>query len=237
MSKCFQTRPTFDIEGGKGRFCSKHKTPDMINIKNNYQKRCEYQGCKSYSLYNLFGQKAKFCSKHKTSEMINVISKLCEYEGCNIVSTFDIEGGKGKFCSKHKTPEMSDVKHKNLKCKTDLCDTRVSNLKYEGYCLRCFFYIFPDKPISLNYKTKEKAVIEFVKQNNNEINMTFDKIINGGCSKKRPDILMDLISHDLGYPHIVFIRFNPDSFEHNIIIPSCWAINKNGTCVLKDIKG
>lgn len=35
----------------------------------------------------------------------------------------------------------------------------------------------------------------------------------------------------------VFIRFNPDDYEENeIIIKSCWSINKKGICVIKNSK-
>jgi hypothetical protein len=68
--------------------------------------------------------------------------------------------------------------------------------------------------------------------------MVFDKKIDGGCSKLRPDILMDFGSHcviveidenqhgnysceekrmvtlyeDIGFRKIVFLRFNPDGY-------------------------
>ena len=32
----------------------------------------------------------------------------------------------------------------NKRCKTSLCDI-TGNKKYDGYCLRCFIYTFPDK--------------------------------------------------------------------------------------------
>lgn len=48
-------------------------------------------------------------------------------------------------------------------CKTYLCYTRVSE-KYEGYCLYCFINMFPEKPVSRNYKTKEYAVVEYIKK-------------------------------------------------------------------------
>ena len=53
-------------------------------------------------------------------------------------------------------------------------------------------YTFPDKPISRNYKTKEFAVVEYVKQKFSEYNWISDKIISGGCSRKRPDLLLEL---------------------------------------------
>lgn len=41
-----------------------------------------------------------------------------------------------------------------------LCDVHPSNKNYEGYCLRCFIYTFPDKPVLRNYKIKEWTVVE-----------------------------------------------------------------------------
>ena len=87
-----------------------------------------------------------------------------------------------------------------------------------------------------------------------EFTWTADKVVKDGCSKKRPDLLLDLgyqiiiievdenkhskydstcenarlmtISQDLGHRPIIFIRFNPDSYI-NILkerIKSCWDI-------------
>jgi len=68
--------------------------------------------------------------------------------------------------------------------------------------------------------------------------MIFDKAVNGGCSKKRPDVLIDCLTHsiiiecdeyehvnyecenkrtmqlfqDLGNRPLVLIRFNPDTY-------------------------
>ncbi len=41
-------------------------------------------------------------------------------------------------------------------------DTR-ANKKYDNHCMRCFIHLFPDKPVSRNYKTKEKEVTDYVK--------------------------------------------------------------------------
>lgn len=46
---------------------------------------------------------------------------------------------------------------KNKRCQTPLCYTLITN-KYDGYCLYCFIHLFPNKPITRNYKTKEKYI-------------------------------------------------------------------------------
>ena len=125
--------------------------------------------------------------------------------------------------------------------------------------------LFPDKPVSRNYKTKEYAVVEHVKTRFPKSTWIADKIVNGGCSKRRPDLLLDLgyqiiivevdenqhvdydcscenkrimeLSQDLGHRPIVFIRFNPDDYERNgININSCWGRNKKGINVVKKLK-
>ena len=136
------------------------------------------------------------------------------------------------YCSQHKLEGMVDVKNKT--CKTYLCPIHV-NEKYDGYCLRCYIHLYPDKPVSRNYKTKEYAVVEYVKTKFPSLNWIADKIISGGCSKKRPDLILDLfyqiviievdenqhtdydcscenkrvmeLSQDLGHRPIIFIRF------------------------------
>lgn len=157
---------------------------------------------------------------------------------------------------------MVDVK--NRTCKTYLCSTHVTK-KYDGYCRFCYMNLFPDKPVSRNYKTKEYAVVEYVKTKFPEMSWVADKIIQNACSKRRPDLLLDLgyqviivevdenqhadydcscenkrimeLSQDVGHRPIVFIRFNPDEYEKDgTTISSCWGCDKTGLCVVKKSK-
>ena len=128
-SKCehegCDSRPYFNIKGGKGKFCVAHKTAEMVDVKS---KRCEYEGCDSQPVFNIKGGKGKFCVAHKTAEMVDVKSKRCEHEGCDSQPVFNIKGGKGKFCVAHKTAEMVDVKNK--RCEYEGCDSQpVFNIK------------------------------------------------------------------------------------------------------------
>lgn len=87
--------------------------------------------------------------------MINVANKICEEEYCNVIAHFNYEGKKrGFFCYKHKKEGMINIT--SDRCKTPMCGILVSNEKYDGYCLFCYIHTFPDKPVSRNYKTKEK---------------------------------------------------------------------------------
>ena len=225
---------------------------------------CKNEGCKTRPNYNVEGEtKALYCSVHKKEEMVNVKDKTCIYEGCKTRPNYNVEGEtKALYCSVHKKEEMVDVINKT--CKTYLC-YKIVKEKYDGYCLFCYMHLFPDKPVSRNYKTKEYAVVEYIKTKFPSLNWVADKIINGGCSKRRPDLLLDLwyqiviievdenqhidydcscqnkrimeLSQDVGHRPIIFIRFNPDDYKKDgKIIPSCWSQDKKGICVVKKSK-
>jgi len=188
---------------------------------------------------------------------------MCNFKDCKILPSFNYENEKnGLYCAKHKLENMIDIKNKT--CKTNLCFTQVSD-KYNGYCLYCFVNLFPEKPIPRNYKTKEFTVIEYIKKQFPKLDWKTDKKIQDGCSKRRPDILLDLgyqiliieidenqhinydcscenkrvmeLSQDVNHRPIVFIRFNPDEyFINKRKINSCWNINSKGFCIIKKDK-
>jgi hypothetical protein len=252
--------PAFNIEGETKRlYCAQHKKDGMINV---ISKTCIHKGCKTRPNYNIEGEtKALYCCEHKSKEMINVINKTCLE--CKKQPTYNIEGEtKALYCATHKKDGMINVKDKT--CKSSWCLTQVRE-KYDGYCLFCYMHLFPDKPVSRNYKTKEYSVVEFVKNMFPDLNWIADKIISGCCSKRRPDLILDLgyqviiveidenqhidydcscenkrimeLSQDLGHRPIVFIRFNPDDYEKNKKnITSCWGQDKKGLCVIKKLK-
>lgn len=193
--------------------------------------------------------------------MINIVSFKCVYEGCITNPSYNFMGEKAKFCVAHKQDGMTDVINPN--CKTPLCTTIVKK-KYDGYCRFCFMHTFPDKPVARNYKTKESAVAEYVKSKFSGFTWISDKIVSGGCSRRRPDLLLDMgyqviiveidenqhteydcscenrrimeLSQDVGHRPIVFIRFNPDDYMTTTNITSCWALDKTGICKVKKSK-
>ena len=254
--------PNFNIQGETtALYCCEHKTAEMINVMS---KKCIYDNCTKQPTYNIKGEKkALYCYQHKLDTMIDVKHKTCIYDNCIIRPIYNIEGQKkALYCSHHKLDGMIDVIDKT--CKTYLCSTLVKD-KYDGYCLFCYMHLFPDKPVSHNYKTKEYAVVEFVKNKFSDLSWIADKKVKDGCSKRRPDLLLDLgyqiviievdenqhidydcscenkrimeLSQDLGHRPIIFIRFNPDDYKRDgKNITSCWGQNKKGICVVKKIK-
>ena len=120
-----------------------------------------------------------------------------------------------------------------------MCET-ISHAKYNGYCARCCIYVFPEIQVSRNYKTKEADVVNRITETFSDFTWVKDKKIMDGCSRRRPDLLLDVGSHiiiveidenkhnsydcscenkrimeisrDLGHRPTVFIRFNPDEY-------------------------
>ena len=226
--------------------------------------KCSFENCKTKPYFNEEGQtKGLFCSTHKSKNMINVKDKTCIHPNCKKQPSYNEEGEtKGLFCSTHKSENMINVVSKT--CKTHLCNILVKD-KYDGYCLRCYMYLFPDKPVSRNYKTKEYSVVEYIQTKFPNFTWIADKIVNGGCSKRRPDLLLDLnyqiiiveidenqhadydcscenkrimeLSQDVGHRPIIFIRFNPDKYIKNCkTISSCWCTNNLGLCNVSKTK-
>ena len=220
--------------------------------------------CPTRSSYNIIGSiLPKYCAKHKDETMVRIIMGECRAEGCATSPSYNMPTETIPiFCLKHKNSTMIDVKHRL--CKTNLCGTQVRNPNYNGYCFRCFVFTYPEEYNYRNYKTKEIYVRDYILKNFAQYTWICDKKIADGCSKRRPDILLDLgdkvliieidenqhtnydniceiarinnISDDLNNRPIVFVRFNPDNYinKRNNVIKSPWKINKNGYCIIQN---
>jgi len=194
--------------------------------------------------------------------MIDVKSKRCEIEGCQKQPAFNTDGEtKARFCSAHKVGGMIGVKNKQ--CETEGCTTAASNPRYNGYCLLCCIHYCPEIQVVRNYKTKERAVVEHIAELYPNHAWVTDKKVQGGCSAKRPDMVVDLLTHvlvieidenkhacyepicdnkrtmelsrDFAHRPLVFIRFNPDAYttEDRTRVPSCWAHLPSGVMSLQ----
>lgn len=185
--KC-KRQPSFGSEIGKPLFCAEHRLEDMFNV---IHKRCSREGCKKSPYYGFEPGKALYCASHKLHGMIDAKSKRCSHEGCDKIPTFgDPKSKDAKYCFAHKLENMVDIIHK--KCLSSWCDIRSSNPKYRGYCLRCFINLFPDEKISRNYKVKEQVVMDHLRDAFADVDFITDKRVKGGCSMRRPDVLIDM---------------------------------------------
>ena len=246
----------FEYEN-KPIFCKEHSEDEMINILNI---TCSYSSCIKIPCFNFPNETKKlYCNDHKLNGMIDIYHQKCKE--CSNRASFNYYGEKKPiYCSIHKEDIMINICH--IICKTHLCGTIISE-KYEGYCMICFINLFPEKPITRNYLTKEKNVRKFILDTFPDYSWIIDKKIKDGCSKRRPDLLLDLgyqiiiieidenqhinydstceykrlvdISDDLGNRPIILIRFNPDDYilENGTKNASCWNINNKGLCTIK----
>ena len=254
--KC-DKRPAYNHPGEKtGRFCTTHKEANMINVES---PTCE-KSSKTH-VFNLPGNKrARFCLEHKEENMINIRMLRCEK--CDTTPLFNFKGEQPRFCLKHKEPTMVDTRHKLCK----LCNDVRSRPKFDNMCFRCFLYTNPDSPKLRFHRTKERNVVDFLRENTN-VEWVLDKKIAGGSSQRRPDIFcafekfnmiieVDENQHeaydcvcenkrimqlfvDGGSLPIVCIRFNPDKYvDHNgKSISTCWGTTEEkGLCKVKKTK-
>lgn len=255
-------------EDGERKYCAEHAEDGM---KNTRAKLCEYDGCTTQASWNDEGKKArKFCAIHADrSTMDNVKNPKCQRCGYKEALYNYLGETKRIYCGKCKDSGMENLSKKWCKNKQKIdgkvvqCTT-TGNPKYEGFCSRCYINLFPDTIITINYRTKEFAVCDFIKENFPDIDITYDKVVKNGISKRRPDMciymdcyniiievdenqhsdyedenirLMDLFK-DLKEKPLVIIRFNPDGYinNKNVRIKSCWTYNKEGFAIIDENK-
>lgn len=237
---CGKASPSFGLESDKIRkWCRDCRPLEAVDV---VSKKCACN--KAIPTFGLESDgKALWCRDCRPKEAIDVVHKKCECPAAAIPSFGLEEEGIAKWCRNCPSlPSEVNVKHK--KCLFG-CGVIAAVPAYKGYCLRCFAHLFPEEKISRNYKTKERLAIEFVKAflttEFPDLQASFDKTINGGCSKRRPDAFIDMLTHavfleideeghdtkaycscenkrmmllmiDVAMRPVVYIRLNPDAF-------------------------
>ena len=234
------------------------------------RRQCRECGGSAFCSHNIYKEQCKecggsiFCEHNRRKVYCKDCggSGLCEH---NRRKTQCKECNGSLFCEHKQRKHLCKPCGGKYICKSSWCETQ-GNKKYEGYCLRCFVNLFPDKPNTRNYKTKEKCVVDCITEALPQFTWVADKKVKDGCSKRRPDLLLDLGSHiiivevdenkhtdydcscehkrlmelsqDLQHRPIVFIRFNPDDYtnQDNILVRSCWKVNKLGVMQIMKTK-
>jgi hypothetical protein len=141
--------------------------------------------------------------------------------------------------NKEKLNRQRTEARRKTDCANHMCESRGYE-QYRSYCIRCFAHLYPEEPITKRHKTKESSVIHFLKEAFPDRPWVFDRKVDNGCSRYRPDIFLDLLTHslivevdenqhdsydcecenkrlmalfqDLGSRPLVLIRFNPDEY-------------------------
>lgn len=176
-------------------------------------------------------------------------SCICEHKK---VRRRCIECGGSEICS-HKIRRDNCLEcNPNIACRD--CKSVYVQKKTHSYplCQACFCVKYPDHEKSTLYKIKERYLRDELREvfKGYSIDMIFDREVDGGCSSRRPDVLIDCLTHsiiiecdegqhknykcenkrsmqlfeDLGNRPIVMIRFNPDSYldKNNERIKGCF---------------
>jgi hypothetical protein len=209
---------------------------------------------------------SQFCEHNKRKTYCKECkgTQICEHEK---IRSYCKECSGSQYCIHQKQKKRCKECEGSSLCKSSWCET-YANTKYEGFCLPCFVNNPEnnDKPVFRNYKTKEKDVVDRIKQSFPDFTWVSDKKVFDGCSRRRPDLLLDMGSHiiiveidenkhtdydcscenkrlmelsqDLQHRPIIFIRFNPDSYinSEGISIKSCWKLNKLGVITISKSK-
>ncbi len=260
----------FNIKDSPPLYCSTHKTSDMISkdnvkcIHNKYKphckdcksgsicehdrvrSRCTICGTTSFCIHNRLKNRCTECQgndicKHKKRKSRCIKcggASICEHNKERIYCK-DCKGSQ--ICKHNKRYIYCKECDGSYLCKSEWC-TSTGNKKYNMYCVFCAINLFPDMPICRNYKTKEKAVNDYILSNFpiEKYSWISDKKIMDGCSQKRPDLLLDLgyqviiveidenqhqnyeeicenkrimhLSQDINHRPMILIRFNPDCY-------------------------
>jgi hypothetical protein len=187
---------------------------------------------------------------------------ICEHE----IPRYRCVECEGPGICEHKIPRANcnscdQIKNPQHWCKTCLSvDVRKSN--YRPYCHTCYCRLFSVDKIPKRYRMKEhhwRDALRAVPSLKN-VSMVFDKRVNGGCSRRRPDLRIECFTHtligendenrhdrtqcehkrmmqlfqDLGNRPLVMIRFNPDSYtQNNEKFKGCFIPSENGLVVNK----
>ena len=221
-----ETQPTYNLKGyKKGKFCIKHKTDEMVDVRH---KLCEEESCKIRAYYGKPGYTVSHCLKHKEKGMISRPNAKCvkckefAFWGTNWIP---------KHCELHK--EQNDINLVERICSS--CGL-IYLLDKENKCENCSPTSFQTTRLA-----KQNALMDYL-DSHNLAGLSTDKTIdNGVCGKERPDRVFDLedkiiilecdehqhrdrsceceqtrmanIGQSYGGLPVYFIRWNPDNYS------------------------
>ena len=199
------------------------------------------------------------------------IKATCKEEGCG-GSAFCDHGKRKATCKDCGGSAYCD--HGKLKVNCITCNPKRAcgyckyvyvdpRYRFHPYCFRCYCFLNPDAEIPRKFKIKEIHLRDALKARLGNVTMVFDKTVDGGCSRKRPDVLIDdggfpviiecdenkhsgydsscenkrvmELFSDLGSRPLRMIRFNPDAYKDDAGVKhsSCFKPTTTGLSVNK----
>lgn len=231
----------------KQKYCCKECSINSY-CEHGKQKRYCKQGCGG-SVYCIHKKEKRYCRECGGSDFCihDKLKKLCK-EGCggSAYCSHGKQKNRCKDCGGSQICEHLKEKATCIECTPknacQLCKGKYvkKSTRFYPLCEACFSFTYPNSEIITAYKIKEKYLCEDLKNvfKDETVELIFDKRVEGGCSLRRPDVLIDKLTHciviecdedqhknyecenkrtmelfiDLGNRPLVFIRFNPDCY-------------------------
>jgi hypothetical protein len=199
---------------------------------------------------NKMSQVCKTCKEDLSIDKFRTGLKSCKK--CNYNKSKCEHGKEKKKCAICDGSGLCEHKKQKLGC--NICNESINcgickaiqpskKSKFYPLCEACFCQEYPDSPLSVNYKIKERYLFDEIKNRFSGVNMRINKRVDNGCSRRKPDILIDKgifsiiiecdenqhknyeceekrimeLFQDLGNRPLVLIRFNPDSYTTNSV--------------------
>jgi hypothetical protein len=189
----------------------------------------------------------KKCHYNKSKCEHGTVKKYCKECGGSGIC----EHGKQKqsckdcrtsgLCEHDKQKQSCIICNKNLACGICKAVQISKSTKFYPLCEACYCNEYPDSPLSINYKIKERHLLDELKKRFSGVVMRINRKVDNGCSRRKPDIFIDKLIfsiiiecdenqhvnydcenkrimelfQDLGNRPLVVIRFNPDAFITN----------------------
>jgi hypothetical protein len=201
--KCLECdkRPSFGLIGTILKLYCKDHVPNREEYEHIKKQKCVE--CDTVPSYGLRGTtKALYCKDHVPDKIkyTNVHAKKCSK--CDVIASYGFAGYSPEYCATHKLPRMVINPKNKPKEEEKMCEYCSTIIHYnEMYCSGCKKYIELKQTVKSHQKELEVQKI----LDDMEIKYVHDSIVEGGCSKKRPDFL---IKTPLGHTIIVEVDEN-----------------------------
>lgn len=221
---------TPDEEGA--RFCATCKPSEAVTIN----ALCKMEGCRTQVAAVITGREnegMQYCMVCVATLGVPYTNGRVPYCACGTQAIFDLPGTprrRVQFCGSCMDPRVHvDLWHKMC----NACGV-VRPLRERGkdVCLRCHTFIYPDEPLSRNYRTKEVAVEKYLtEQLADRYTMIFNRRVvrvaaasagaggapEEGCtsSGKKPDAFIDMGAW------VVVVEVDEEQHKHTSYDASC----------------
>ena len=219
----------------KTLYCGEHKKAHHVPIGKII---CEYKDCDTIASFGKEGESAIYCKEHSDPNLhVDVHNNTCEKKNCKKQAIYGYPGGVTVRCKSHRLKDMISTPKSNRSNVCSICcATAIKST--ETICQGC--QDFQKTKITKKRHLKELAIKHRLEDA--RIKFIHDKIVERGCSKKRPDFQivtiwgmiilevdefqhsrsypcdcelarMKIIYMDLGVEKVLFIRYNPDNYK------------------------